>query len=45
VRGFLIDPAGPTTWGRPVGILSMPDGALLFTEEMNGVVYRVSWAG
>jgi glucose/arabinose dehydrogenase len=45
LTGFLVDPAGPTTWGRPVGILSMPDGSLLFTEEMNGVVYRVSFEG
>ena len=42
VDGFLIDPSGPTTWGRPVGVLSHPDGALYFTEEANGVVYRVS---
>lgn len=45
LTGFLIDPSGPTTWGRPVGILSMPDGSLLFTEEMNGVIYRVSYEG
>lgn len=45
LTGFLVEPTGPTTWGRPVGILSMPDGSLLFTEEMNGVIYRVSYAG
>ena len=45
LTGFLVAPAGPTTWGRPVGILSMPDGSVLFTEEMNGVIYRVSFAG
>ncbi|PSN17851.1 sorbosone dehydrogenase [filamentous cyanobacterium CCP5] len=43
VTGFLIDPAGPTTWGRPVGVLVMPDGSLLFTEEMNGRIYRVQY--
>ena len=43
VEGFLIDPSGPTTWGRPVGVLSHPDGSLYFTEEANGVVYRVSY--
>ncbi len=45
LTGFLVDPSVPSTWGRPVGILSMPDGSLLFTEEMNGVIYRVSYAG
>jgi glucose/arabinose dehydrogenase len=43
VRGFLIDPAGPKTWGRPVGVLMLPDGSLLFTEEANGWIYRVSY--
>ncbi|MGF1461175.1 MAG: PQQ-dependent sugar dehydrogenase, partial [Leptolyngbyaceae cyanobacterium] len=32
LTGFLIDPSGPTTWGRPVGLLMLPDGSLLFTE-------------
>ena len=45
VTGFLTDPAGPKTWGRPVGVLSLPDGSLLFTEEANGRVYRVSYEG
>ena len=45
VDGFLVDPSGPTTWGRPVGVLSHSDGALYFTEEGNGVVYRVSYRG
>jgi glucose/arabinose dehydrogenase len=43
VTGFLTDPAGPTTWGRPVGVLSLPDGSLLFTEEANGRIYRVQY--
>lgn len=45
VRGFLLDPSGPTTWGRPVGVLALPDGSLLFTEEVHGRIYRVSYAG
>ena len=45
LTGFLIDPAGPTTWGRPVGLLVLPDGSLLVTEEANGRVYRVSYTG
>ena len=43
VSGFLIDPEGPTTWGRPVGVLVTRDGALLFTDETGGRVYRVSY--
>lgn len=45
LTGFLIDPSGPTTWGRPVGVLTLPDGSLLFTEEMNNRIYRVQYNG
>jgi len=45
VRGFLIEPEVPMTWGRPVGVLVLPDGSLLFTEEGNGRIYRVWFAG
>lgn len=45
VRGFLLDPSVPETWGRPVGVLVLPDGSLLFTEEGNGRVYRVWYEG
>ncbi len=45
VTGFLLDPAVPTTWGRPVGVLVMPDGSLLFTEESNDRIYRVQYVG
>jgi glucose/arabinose dehydrogenase len=31
----------PSTWGRPVGLLVMPDGSMLFTEEANGIIYRI----
>lgn len=43
LTGFLLQPEVPRTWGRPVGVLVMPDGSLLFTEEANGRVYRVSF--
>ena len=45
LTGFLLDPAGPTAWGRPVGLLVLPDGSLLVTEESNGRIYRVSYTG
>lgn len=41
VTGFLTDPSGPTTWGRPVGVIVSPDGEIFFTEEANGRIYRV----
>ena len=44
LTGFLTDPSGPTTWGRPVGLLTMPDGSLLLTDEANNRIYRVQYA-
>lgn len=45
LTGFLLDPSGPTTWGRPVGLLTLPDGSLLLTEEANNRIYRVQYVG
>jgi len=43
LTGFLINPSGPTTWGRPVGLLVLPDGSLLVTEEANNRIYRIQY--
>ncbi len=32
-------------WGRPADVLVMPDGALLVSDDLAGVVYRVSYRG
>lgn len=45
LTGFLLDPKVPTTWGRPVGLLILNDGSLLFTDEANNRIYRVQYAG
>jgi glucose/arabinose dehydrogenase len=45
VTGFLLNPTVPTTWGRPVGLLALPDGSLLFTDEANNRIYRVQYVG
>ncbi len=33
------------TWGRPVDVLVMPDGALLVSDDKNGVIYRIAYKG
>jgi glucose/arabinose dehydrogenase len=45
LTGFLLDPSIPSTWGRPVGLLVLPDGSLLFTEETNNRIYRIQYTG
>ncbi|UJR11795.1 hypothetical protein I4U23_015975 [Adineta vaga] len=41
--GFLVDPTGPRTFGRPVGILEMKDGSLLVSDDGNGRLYRIEY--
>ena len=44
LSGFLVDAkADPPMWGRPVDVLVMKDGALLVSDDYNGIVYRVSY--
>jgi glucose/arabinose dehydrogenase len=45
LKGFMIDSKGPKTFGRPVGILEMKDGSLLFSEDGNGRLYRIEYLG
>lgn len=44
ITGFL-NQEKMTQFGRPVGIATTPDGSLLFTDDTNGVIYRVSYTG
>lgn len=40
VTGFVLDDS--RVWGRPVGVAVAKDGALLFSEDGNGTVWRVA---
>ncbi|MBE9177319.1 sorbosone dehydrogenase family protein [Oculatella sp. LEGE 06141] len=44
VTGFLTED-GSAQFGRPVGMATLPDGSLLFTDDTNGVIYRVAYTG
>jgi glucose/arabinose dehydrogenase len=43
VTGFVTDDG--SVWGRPVGVATAKDGALLFSEDGNGTIWRVSYSG
>jgi len=45
LTGFLTDEQGdPPMWGRPADVLVMRDGALLVSDDYNGIIYRVSYS-
>jgi len=41
VTGWLV---GQSPWGRPVGLLVMPDGALLVSDDDGGRIWRIAYA-
>jgi glucose/arabinose dehydrogenase len=43
LTGFVVDDR--SVWGRPVGVAMAHDGALLVTEDGNGTLWRISFAG
>ena len=36
---------GRTRWGRPADLEVLPDGSMLVSDDMAGVIYRISYAG
>ncbi|MGH8042188.1 MAG: PQQ-dependent sugar dehydrogenase [Rudaea sp.] len=42
ISGWLQSDQG--VWGRPVDVLVMPDGALLVSDDLAGVIYRISYS-
>lgn len=44
VDGFM-DAAAGIAYGRPAGLAIAADGALLVSDDLNGVIYRVAWVG
>lgn len=45
VTGWMISPSSRDVWGRPVGLLQMPDGSLLISEDGNQTIWRLSYKG
>ncbi len=44
LTGFVLDDQAPTVWGRPTGLLILPDGSMLLTDDGNGRIYRIRYA-
>lgn len=43
LTGFIVDPAKDKVYGRPVGIVIMPDGSLFLTDDKTNIIWRVSF--
>ena len=42
VKGFLME-EGTSRFARLAGLVELPDGSLLVSDDTNGVIYRVSY--
>lgn len=45
LSGWMLAPDQKEVWGRPVGLLQMPDGSLLVSDDGGRKVWRISYKG
>jgi glucose/arabinose dehydrogenase len=43
LTGWMLAPDSPDVWGRPVGLLVLPDGSMLITDDGANKIWRVSY--
>jgi glucose/arabinose dehydrogenase len=45
LNGWMLDPTKREVWGRPVGLLQLPDGSLLVTDDGGAKIWRITYEG
>jgi glucose/arabinose dehydrogenase len=45
VTGWMLSPDAPDVWGRPVGLLQLPDGSVLISDDGGRRIWRMSYTG
>ena len=45
LTGWMLGPDSRDVWGRPVGLLQLPDGSLLISEDGNNRIWHLSYKG
>jgi glucose/arabinose dehydrogenase len=45
LTGWMLGPDERDVWGRPVGLLQLPDGSLLISEDGNKKIWHVTYTG
>lgn len=43
LTGWMTDPASKEVWGRPVGLLELPDGSMLVTDDGGNKIWRIQY--
>lgn len=43
LTGWMLDPDDRRVWGRPVGLLQMPDGSVLVSDDGGRKIWRISY--
>ena len=43
LTGFMLAPEKREVWGRPVGLLQLPDGSLLMSDDGGNKIWRISY--
>jgi glucose/arabinose dehydrogenase len=43
--GWMLSPSSREVWGRPVGLLLLPDGSLLISEDGNNRIWKITYRG
>ncbi len=45
LTGWMMSPDKVEVWGRPVGLLQLPDGSLLVSDDGGNKIWRISYKG
>ena len=45
LNGWMLAPDKVEVWGRPVGLVELPDGSLLVTDDGGNKIWRISYKG
>jgi|HigsolmetaAR201D_1030396.scaffolds.fasta_scaffold15899_2 Glucose/sorbosone dehydrogenases len=43
LTGWMISPTNRQVWGRPVGLLQLPDGSMLVSDDGGNKIWRISY--
>lgn len=45
LQGWMLDPDKADVWGRPVGLLQLPDGSILVSDDVGNKVWHITYKG